>query len=157
MWQCQLVLLVVDFEQWFCGECVFLLKYVKVVKVIDYLLLVNYWLGFMWFFKDGWVCFLNNVVECFLCGVVFGWKSWFFVGLECGGQCVVVMYILIGMVKFNDIDFQVWFVDVIVSIFDMFVLCLYELFLWNWKLIGKMESVVKVVQLWYLLYVYLVV
>lgn len=58
----------------------------------------------MVFFDDGCICLMNNVVECVLCGVVLGRKLWFFVGFECGGEWVVVMYILIVMVKMNDID-----------------------------------------------------
>lgn len=75
----------------------------------------------------------NNIVECGMCVIVFGWKNYFFVGFEVGGNVVVIVYILIEMVKFNVVDFYVWFVDIFVCIFDYKIIKVDDLMLWCWN------------------------
>lgn len=101
------------------------------IKVIVYG--IKCWFVLLCFLSDGCLEIDNNIVECVLCGVVVGCCNWLFVGLCVGGECGVVIYIVIQICKVNGVDLQVYIIDVIVRVVDdWFVSWWDELMLWNW-------------------------
>lgn len=101
----------------------------ELVKVVCYSLVC--WKVLMCYVDDGCIEIDNLVVECVLCGVVFGCGNYLFMGLNVGGECVVLMYSLIEIVKFNGFDFEVYLCDVLQCIVDYLVNWIDELLFWN--------------------------
>ena len=60
-------------------------------------------------------------------------KAWLFAGSDCGAERAAVIDSLIGTAKLNDIDPQVWFVNVLARIVDTPQSRLGGLLPWNWR------------------------
>jgi transposase len=122
--------LVEAFEHWLREARATLSRSAPVAKAMDYML--RDWPAFTGFLHDGRICLTNNAAERALRGIALGRRSWLFAGSDRGGQRAAFMYTLIVTAKLNNIDPQVWLVDVLARIASISQNQLHNLLPWNW-------------------------
>ena len=79
---------------------------------------LNLWPGLLPCCKDGVIEIGNLAAQSALRGVAIGRRNYRFAGADSAGERAAAVYSLIGTVKFNGVDREVWLRHVLANIAD---------------------------------------
>jgi hypothetical protein len=91
------------------------------------------WKGLLRCFDDGRLALDNNPAERALRCVAIGRKNYLFAGSDAGGRRAAALYSLIETAKLNDINPQLYLVDLLTRIADHPARNIGDLLPWNWQ------------------------
>lgn len=116
-------------HEWLHKTLTILSRKSELAKAIRYAL--SNWVALTRYRDDGRLEADNNAAERALRAVALGRKNWLFAGSDDGGERAAAIYTLIGTVKLNDLDPQVYLRYVLERIADHPINRIEELLPWN--------------------------